>query len=550
MATRREFHKGVLAAAFAAIARPVSASNSPTNTARLFLNRLTFGASPQDLERFEAMSLTGWLDEQLTKPAEDQALIDRLARAQLLIEYEDGATGEGVPWTALSEMRPYQYLNEDPKNLLKFLDFSQGIAWQERVRPTKEVISASSMRAVHAEAQLREVITQFWHEHFSVNALKDESTAIFFPQYDRSLRANALGNFRELLGIVAKSPVMLSYLNNDASRASPANENYARELLELHTLGAMHYFNDLYDDWKAVPGATEGQAEGYIDQDVYEVARAFTGWSIGDGRWVDEGSYAPKSGQFEYFENWHDPYQKRILGIEFRPNAAKMEDGERVLDILSTHPGTAKFVTGKLLKRLGIEMPSEGYHREIADVFLNQASAPDQIAKVVRAIVLHPEFAATPASKLKRPYEFLIGMYRATGADLASPRYNVHWWLERTGWTQHQVRPPTGHSDASVDWANTRAINGMVDLAVYGHDDWFEVGNLDLSIAHNGATTWLELAEFWALRFGVDESQTRPIIAAMEETPDNPLPEDPDYLMWANKTAITLSALTSEFLFR
>ena len=110
--------------------------------------------------------------------------------------------------------------------------------------------------------------------------------------------------------------------------------------------------------------------------------------------------------------------------------------------------------------------------------------------------------------------------------------------------------PLTGHSDASVDWANTRAINGMVDLAVYGHDDWFEVGNLDLSIAHDGATTWLELTEFWAVRFGVDESQARPIIAAMEETPDNPLPEDPDYLMWANKTAITLSALTSEFLFR
>lgn len=550
MITRREFHTGLVSVAFAAMSRSTASAGTSEDASRLFLNRLTFGASPSELARFDALTLEGWLDAQFAMPVEDQALLERLGTAELLIEYEEGATGQGAKWSALREMRPYSYLNADPKSLLKFLDFSQGIAWEERIRPAREVISASSIRAVHAQAQLREVMTQFWHEHFSVNAFKDEVTAIFYPQYDRVLRQNALGNFRELLGLTTKSPAMLTYLNNDVSKASPANENYARELLELHTLGAEHYFNDLYDDWKAVPGALNGQPVGYIDQDVYEVARAFTGWSIGDGRYVDDGENTPKSGRFEYVEAWHDPYQKRILGVEFAPNAAKMADGERVLDMLAVHPGTARFITGKLLVRLGIERPSVHYRAEIAERFLATSEAPDQIAQVVRAIVLHPEFIQTPPSKLKRPFEFLMSVYRACGAEVTSPRYNLHWWLERAGWTQHQVRPPTGHSDRSADWANTRALNGMVDLALFGLDEWFDAASLDLTKSYHGGGTWADLAQYWSGIFA-----TEPVLGQVEWEligldPDGPIPDDPEYVEMGNKAAIALSALTSEFMFR
>ena len=550
MITRRDFQKGLLSTAFAALAAPVQAAQTTADLSRLHLNRLTYGAYPEEIARFDALKIEVWLEEQLSLPLNDDSVVARIKDARLLIEYEDGATGQGAPWTALSEMRPYQYLDADPKDLLKFLDFSQGFAWEERIRPTREVISASTIRATHAKSQLREIVTQFWHEHFSVNALKDEYTAIFFPQYDAVLRENALGNFRTLLGAVAKSPAMLNYLNNDASRASPANENYARELLELHTLGAPSYFNDLYDDWKAVPGALNGAAEGYIDQDVYEVARAFTGWSIGDGRYVEEGEYAPETGRFTYIESWHDPYQKRILGHEFLPNSAKMQDGERVLDMLSTHPGTARFVTGKLLARLGIETPSQPYKDTIAATFLKASDAPDQIAQVIRAIVLHPEFATTPATKLKRPFEFLVSLYRATGAEVASPRYNVHWWLERAGWTQHRVRPPTGHSDHSADWANTRVLNGMVDLALFAHDDWFDVGALDLTSGRDDARTWGDLAGHWGARFGVDPANGKAALDVIGAASDVPLPDDPEYVSWGNKTAITLAALSPEFLFR
>lgn len=121
------------------------------------------------------------------------------------------------------------------------------------------------------------------------------------------LRDNALGNFRALLGAVAKSPTMLCYLNNDVSRASPANENFARALLELHRLGAGNDLNDRYNRWAEVPGAADGLAQGYIDEDVYETARDFTGWSVGDGRWVADGTEAPLSLRFHYVEGWHDP---------------------------------------------------------------------------------------------------------------------------------------------------------------------------------------------------------------------------------------------------
>lgn len=550
MITRREFHKGLLGVALASLSAPVQAAQTPDALARLYLNRLSFGASATSLEHFNQFGFESWLEDQLLKPADDPELDKRIADARLLIEYDDGITGEGAEWTALSEMRPYRYLDADPATLLKFLDFSQGFAWDERIRPTREIISLSTMRATHADAQLKEVITQFWHEHFSVNALKDEQTAIFFPQYDKAIRVHSLGNFRDLLGVTAKSPAMLVYLNNAASRASPANENYARELLELHTLGAGHYLNDLYDDWKSVPGATNGQAEGYIDQDVYEVARAFTGWSIGDGRYIEDGVYAPETGRFEYFESWHDPYQKRILGEEFSPNAAKMADGERVLDMLSRHPATARHVTSKLLNRLGIEQPSVAYHRAVAQVFQDAVDAPDQIAQVVKAIVLHPEFAQTPPTKLRRPFEFLVGMYRASGAEVTSPRYNLHWWLERAGWTQHQVRPPTGHSDSSADWANTRTLNGIIDLALFAHDDWFEVAQIDLEAKPDGTHTWGELALHWTNRFGVDETVGMAALEAIDATPEQNLPDDPGYIGWGSNTTIALSALAPEFLFR
>lgn len=551
MVTRRHFHKLLGSAALTALSGvgTDAYANTPT-MARLHLNRLTFGATQDEIARFDAMGIRAWLDAELSKTPSSGDIKERLADAQLEIEYDGGKSNDGRTYQGLQELRPYQYTDYDPQDVLQFLDFDLPIDWQERIRPAAEIRHASLIRAVHADAQLREVMTQFWHEHFSVNSAKDETTAIFFPKYDTVMRTHALGNFRALLGDVARAPSMLFYLNNEASRASPANENYARELLELHTLGAEHYYNDLYDDWRAVPGAEIGAASGYIDQDVYEVARAFTGWSVGDGRWIDEGTYAPKTGRFEYIEAWHDPYQKRILGREFAPNRAPMADGDEVLDLLAAHPGTAKFVSRKIMRALGLETPSRPFLARVADSFLQHKDQPDQIAQVIRAIVLDPDFAATPPTKLRRPFEFLAALYRISGAQITTTHLRHDWFLSRAGWTQHEVRPPTGHSDTSKDWANTRTLNAMVDMALYAHDDWAGMVDIDLSTPM-GAQTFGDLARLWETRFDLPNGALDMGIEYVLAEPDSPLPsDDPDHIAWASTTFLSMGALSTAHLFR
>ncbi|MEJ6404998.1 DUF1800 domain-containing protein [Yoonia sp. 2307UL14-13] len=541
--TRRELHKGLLSLLVLSGTKLAAATPSPDIAA---LNRLTYGATPEGRDRFVALGLRGWLDAELAKPANDPAVQGMLDTAELHIKFDAGENDQGATWEAVDEMRPLSALKAEPADLVPLLDFEQPYAWPERIRPAKEVVAASLIRAVHADAQLREVMTGFWHEHFSVNALTNAKTAVFFPAYDRAIRAQAFGNFRTLLGEVTRAPSMLRYLNNDESRASPANENFARELLELHTLGIGAYYNDLYDNWRDVPGALDGRAEGYIDQDVYEVARAFTGWSIGDGRWVSEGVNAPETGKFHYIEAWHDPYQKRVLGVEFQPNRGPMADGEQVLDMLAAHPATARHVTRKLLIRLGIEAPSDDYHDAVTQSFRDHAAADDQIAHVLRTAILHPEFSATQPAKLRRPFEYLAAIYRASGAQVISPSTDFDWHLTRAGWTQHQVKPPTGHSDLTVDWANTRTLNGMVGLALYAHEDWMNAQERDSgSLGDFGSLN--ALIAHVETRFGAVTGTVRKALATLEV---NGLPEDREDRVWVTGVANAAAALQPQFMLR
>jgi uncharacterized protein (DUF1800 family) len=550
--SRRDFHKAALASLLAAMATPLTAQTQAANPTRIILNRLTFGATPETIAEFDQLGLAAWLDSQFSMPVTSSDLKQRLTAAKLHIAYEAGEQESGATYPAIDEMRGLSRLAQDPAELLDLLNFELPFDYSERLRPADEVVAAALIRAVHTQAQLREVMTQFWHDHFNVNAYKSEATAVFFPVYDATLRNLAFGNFRAMLEAVATSPSMLIYLNNDESRASPANENYARELLELHTLGATHYYNDLYDDWAAVPGAKDGLAEGYIDQDVYEVARAFTGWSVGDGRYVNDGMNTPRDGHFAYVESWHDPYQKRILGVEFSAHTGPMEDGQRVLDILARHPGTAQFVSAKIMRRLGIEDPAADYADRIAAIFLAQADAPDQIAQVIRAIVTDEAFLATPPDKLRRPFEVLTALYRNSGAQIASPQLTYTEFLRAAGWTQHAVRPPTGHSDSSVTWANTRTINGTVTLALAAHEEWFEAADPAVfAQPPQDARTWGDLGWHWLSRFDATQQTFDAWVTLVDVDPQAALPkDDPDWVGWAVRSALVLATVTPNMMFR
>lgn len=524
----------------------------PLSTA---LNRLTFGATPDSLASFLKMGLEAWLDRELAQPASDSKLNKRLSQARLLIEYEADKDEKNRSWKARKELVPYKYLNADGRTLLPLLDYDTSVmSYEERIRPGREVQAAALIRAVHADAQLREVMTQFWHDHFNVNSQRDEHTAAYFGLHDAMLREHAFGNFRAMLGAVARSPSMLFYLNNEASKASPANENFARELFELHTLGAGNYFNDRTTVWSEVPGAKQGLADGYIDQDVYEAARALTGWSFGDGRYLAEGDNAPSTGEFHYIDGWHDPYQKRILGVEFRANAAPMADGEKLFDILAHHDGTAKFLCTKLCRRLLADDPPAALVERAVKTWKANSDATDQIAKVIRTIVLSPEFSATPPRKLKRPFEFLASFYRATGAEVTSPSLNYIWELSKAGWNQHEFRPPTGHPDVADYWANTNLISGYVNLALNALDEGSEAGKANLAAALPADKTRVaDAVRHWQAAFQGDdasEEAVKNIVALMADDPGESLPDDPQDREAMLRGIVASAALTPQFLFR
>jgi uncharacterized protein (DUF1800 family) len=280
--------------------------------------------------------------------------------------------------------------------------------------------------------------------------------------YERDvIRPHALGRFRDLLGATARSPAMLFYLDNwqsaapvssrgrppgpDAARRPDVpgrplqnrrrgiNENYARELMELHTLG--------------VDG-------GYTQADVQEVARAFTGWTIAQPR---------AGGGFRFEPRMHDVGEKVVLGHRIRAGGG-MDDGERVLDLLARHPSTARFVAGKLARRFVADEPPAALVLRAAARF---AATDGDIREVVRTIVTSPEFFAPAAyrAKVKTPLEFVASAVRAAGVDLRNPMPAVQA-LRELGMPPYMCEPPTGYADEAAAWVNTGALLNRMNFAV------------------------------------------------------------------------------------
>src|SRR5579872_6376160 len=254
------------------------------------LGRAGYGARPEEIGPV-ARGFPTWVEDQLApREDQDQAVHERLAKLRLRVHYP-----ANPKWPAVDEPRPLAYLDKPIEAAWPLIEKRQEMDGAERRRPRDEVIAATILRAVHSRWGLRERLVSFWHDHFNVDAFAGDQITAALPSYDRDvIRTHCLGNFRAFLEGVATSAAMQYYLSNRSSRAGSANENFARELFELHTLGRGAYLNDRYDRWREVPGALTGHPSGYIDQDVYEAARAFTGWTIEDGSGVDAHRKLPQ----------------------------------------------------------------------------------------------------------------------------------------------------------------------------------------------------------------------------------------------------------------
>ena len=433
------------------------------------LGRAGFGASPRSLLELQSGGYPAWVETQLAPRAGLDSIADEhLRSARLHIKYP---AGDG--WSAIDESRPLTSLDAPISTLWHLVDHKNVMHAAERRRPRDEVIAATVLRAVHSRWQLREVMCGFWHDHFNVDALGSEAIGVALPAYDRDvIRRHCFGNFREMLEAAATSAAMQYYLSNRSSRAGSANENYARELFELHTMGRGAYLNDRYDRWRDVPGALQGKPTGYIDQDVYEAARAFTGWTIEDGGTIDAHRKLAQTGQFVYVENWHDGYQKRVLATEFDAFAPALADGRQVLDLVAAHPATARFLCDKLCRRLLGAAAAARVRGKMVEVWLAHVESHDQIARVLRTLLLSKEFmpqagaatsgvampgVATPGAKTRRPLALAASFARAMEIDLL---FTEQLGGEMAGGGQNLFGwpTPTGLPDSSAPFLTSQAM--------------------------------------------------------------------------------------------
>ncbi len=494
------------------------------------LNRFAFGPRPGEVDAVARMGLERWFARQLAGGLPDGEMEERLRRLPALglstaeifktypppglVLYEAKEAG------ILSGDVSRKDLKEEDRDALrsKVMAFAQ----EKGYRPQKELLGQlmvqKLVRAVESENQLGEVMTDFWFNHFNVSATDNKARAFLLPYERDAIRPHALGRFRDLLEATAKSPAMLVYLDNAQSSAAddapttmdgmrrrgrfgtrPAvhvdptkkarprgvNENYARELMELHTLG--------------VDG-------GYSQQDVVEVARAFTGWTLmppGKARERAEQRLAladrrgglgfHKDGEFLFRADQHDAGEKTVLGTRL-PAGRGIEDGEAVLDLLAAHRATARHLASKIAVRFVSDNPPPALVDRLADVYLKtggDAGNGGDIRRLLVALVESPEFWSRDAvgAKIKSPFELAASALRIIdgdiGGEIGDPR-EILKWIARMGQPLYAYQAPTGYPDRAETWVNTGSLLNRMSFGLQLAADRVRGIDLDWTALNGG----------------------------------------------------------------
>ncbi|MFV1949873.1 MAG: DUF1800 domain-containing protein [Anaerolineales bacterium] len=358
----------------------------------VILNRLNFGPRSSDRQRLLEIGLENYLEEQLSPGNISDKKTDLLiGRFDVLKMDADG----------LRNRADKLFDNFDPNLVLD--DFRQ----------------ATTLRQVYSRRQLQEVLVEFWTDHFNISVQKGDCWFLKIVDDREVIRKHALGNFRELLGASAHSPAMLVYLDNQENHRDAPNENYARELLELHSLG--------------VDG-------GYSQTDVMELARCLTGWRVKDHFW---------KGKLKFDPDAHTPGTKTVLGQTI-PGSGKGEI-DQVLDILGSHRSTANTISYKLARRFLADDPPREIVEKASQVFLKTSGDIQAVLKVILLDGLPHAHQYAQTGKYKRPLNFMVSALRQTGADTnggpALQRY-----LRRMGQPLYDWPTPDGYPDTSAAW--------------------------------------------------------------------------------------------------
>ena len=386
-------------------------TSKTTNLDRVRANHLVsragFGPTPALIEDVLSLGLDGWIDKQLTPPTEV------IGPASYLQPTE--TTGLHFRLNSLPCLRPGA--------IYELRDVSQP-------RVLSELSAATILRSTYSQWQLRERMCQFWTNHFNIYGRKvatarerkqaDAELLYFLADDQRTvIRPHALGRFHDLIDASIKSPAMLGYLDNQLNKSGNVNENYARELLELHTLG--------------VDG-------GYTQADVKNVAKVLSGWTIEDG-------FLKRVGTVVFDGKNHTRGEKDVLGVPINEPKGEAER-DKLVEIVTSHGATARFITAKLVDFFcGNESDTHALKETSARVYRQSAGAID---KVVRHILLSDAFYASKP-KFRQPFDYLIACLRATNAD-TSGIGNIQYQLERMGQPLHQWPMPDGYPDTTTAW--------------------------------------------------------------------------------------------------
>ncbi|HEX4962895.1 MAG TPA: DUF1800 domain-containing protein [Thermoanaerobaculia bacterium] len=495
-----------------------AAGLSERQAAAHLLNRFAFGPRPGEVDAVVKMGLDRWFERQLGGDLPDGKVEEDLHTLPAL----HMATAEIVrtyppPGLVFRQAREAGVLPQDtdPKDLQKddkkalrqkVMDWAREQGYHPEKELTGQLMVQKLTRAVESENQLNEVMTDFWFNHFNVSLTNGRARAYLLPYERDAIRPYSLARFRDLLEATAKSPAMLIYLDN-AQSAAPAgatttmqdeiarrprlqgraggrfakmqqaqqqrqqqageaagagkkgpkglNENYARELMELHTLG--------------VDG-------GYSQQDVIEVARAFTGWTVlppGKAREQAENRLARvekagglgfvSEGEFLFRADQHDAGEKTVLGTRF-PAGRGIEDGDAVLDLLAAHKATARHIASQLAVRFVSDHPPQTLVDRLTDVYLKTGG---DSRRLLIAIAESPEFWSKEAvgAKVKSPFELAASALRATGSRLDDPKETLKW-IARMGQPLYAYQAPTGYPDRAEAWVNTGSLLNRMNFGL------------------------------------------------------------------------------------
>ena len=447
----------------------------PGNVGTVHLaNRLTFGITPSLQQQITALGTGGYLEDQLAKTAPDPATEARLGGFQLL---RGGRKAN------------YDRLRNDDDNRLRL-----------------ELTHSTMMRGVYSDHQLFEMVCQLWMDHFNVNLLGENRTKHLQVDYQENvIRANAMGTFRNLLVATANSPAMLTYLNNDESDASSpqgVNENYGRELLELHTLGIDEAGNQIY-----------------TEADVRQAALAMSGWSIVTN--TNAGNYS----DFLFRDNFHHTGEVSILnGAWTSTGTAGKATGDSLVNFLATHPSTAQHIAFKMCRRFVGDAPSAALVQSTAAVFLANDTA---IVPTLRHIFQSAEFAAAGNQKIRRPIESTIASLRALDstvpnnpiADQAkalsqhlSDQGNEPWaWVE-----------PNGYPDETAHWLSAGVLLNQWNLGARLARNNINGINTNYATIRPVSATGADLIINLGFQFGLGQMPAAAVTAVAQSAGVNP----------------------------